>query len=257
MKLDMHCHTREGSLDGKIPIYEYIRILQSKGFQGMLVTDHDSYNGFREYRDRIKDRINDFVVLKGIEYDTIDAGHILVILPETVKLVLMECRGLPVRMLQDIVHKYGGVLGPAHPCGGRHLSITRTRSFKKNPDIMKNFDFLEGFNSCETTESNMEARRLARRYNLPMLGGSDSHHPGCVGTAYTELAEDIRSESELISYIKEKKETSNGGEFYKRTVKGKLGILGHILVESFWFYNRLASMCRRRKRKVALSLLGQ
>ena len=40
-----------------------------------------------------------------VEYDTIDAGHILVILPEHVKLLLMECRGLPVRVLQDSIHR--------------------------------------------------------------------------------------------------------------------------------------------------------
>lgn len=57
MKLDMHCHTKEGSLDGKIPIFEYIEILKSKGFHGMLVTDHDSYNGFRNYRDNLKNKI--------------------------------------------------------------------------------------------------------------------------------------------------------------------------------------------------------
>ena len=103
MRFDMHCHTKEGSMDGKIPISEYIQLLKSKGFHGMLVTDHDSYNGFRTYRDHLKGRIDSFVVLKGIEYDTIDAGHILVILPENVKLLLMECRGLPVRVLQDVV----------------------------------------------------------------------------------------------------------------------------------------------------------
>lgn len=256
MKLDMHCHTKEGSLDGKIPVSEYIQILRSKGFQGMLVTDHDSYNGFREYRDRLKDKIDNFVVLKGIEYDTIDAGHILVILPENVKLLLMECRGLPVRILQDVVHRHGGILGPAHPCGERHLSITRTRAYKKNPDIMKYFDFLEAFNSCESRESNAEARRLAFFYNLPMFGGSDSHHPDCVGTAYTELKSDITTESELINYIKEKRETNYGGEYYQGTVKGKLGIFNHVLVESFWVYNRFASMYRHHKRKLALSLLN-
>ena len=46
MRFDMHCHTKEGSMDGKIPISEYIQILKAKGFHGMLVTDHDSYNGF-------------------------------------------------------------------------------------------------------------------------------------------------------------------------------------------------------------------
>ena len=71
----MHCHTKEGSLDGKVSIGEYIRILKSQGFSGMLVTDHDSYNGFRRYRDKLKGSIKDFIVLKGVEYDTIDAGH--------------------------------------------------------------------------------------------------------------------------------------------------------------------------------------
>lgn len=256
MKLDMHCHTKEGSLDGKIPILEYIELLRSKGFHGMLVTDHDSYNGFRRYRDQLKGQSGDFAVLKGIEYDTIDAGHILVILPENVKLLLMECRGLPVRMLQDIVHRHGGILGPAHPCGERHLSITRTRAFKKNADaIMKDFDFLEAFNSCESQDSNREAHLLAHKYRLPMFGGSDSHHPDCVGTAYTILDAPVTTESDLIRYIKEKGSVHYGGEYYEGTVKGKLGVFNHVLVEGFWFYNHFASIFRSHKRKLALSLI--
>ena len=43
MKFDMHCHTKAGSIDSKIPIDRYIRLLQEQGFDGMLVTDHDSY----------------------------------------------------------------------------------------------------------------------------------------------------------------------------------------------------------------------
>ena len=70
MKFDMHCHTKEGSLDGKVEIEEYIRILKEKGYQGMLVSDHNSYNGYRYWRDHIKGKkYTDFVVLKGIEYD--------------------------------------------------------------------------------------------------------------------------------------------------------------------------------------------
>ena len=80
MKFDMHCHTKEGSLDGKVEIEEYIRILKEKGYQGMLVSDHNSYNGYRYWRDHIKGKkYTDFVVLKGIEYDTNnarDAGRI-------------------------------------------------------------------------------------------------------------------------------------------------------------------------------------
>ena len=42
MKIDMHCHVREGSIDSKVPIEEFIKKLQSKGIGGMLVTDHDT-----------------------------------------------------------------------------------------------------------------------------------------------------------------------------------------------------------------------
>ncbi len=39
MKFDMHCHTKEGSLDGKAPIEEMIGILKERGFDGMLISD--------------------------------------------------------------------------------------------------------------------------------------------------------------------------------------------------------------------------
>ena len=42
MKFDMHCHTKEGSLDGKVPVEEYIALLKKKGYDGMLVSDHNS-----------------------------------------------------------------------------------------------------------------------------------------------------------------------------------------------------------------------
>ena len=132
MKIDMHCHTKEGSLDGKVPIGDYIQLLKEKGIQGMLVTDHNSYNGYRHWKKHMKGKEHeDFVVLKGIEYDTIDAGHILVIMPETVKMYLLEMRGLPVHLLIDIVHHYGGILGPAHPCGEKFMSYARTKRHRK------------------------------------------------------------------------------------------------------------------------------
>mgnify|MGYP002227403735 CR=1 FL=1 len=129
MKFDMHCHTKEGSLDGKVEIEEYIRILKEKGYQGMLVSDHNSYNGYRYWRDHIKGKkYTDFVVLKGIEYDTNNAGHFLVILPEGVKPRILEMRGMPVELLTRVVHAYGGILGPAHPFGEKYLSLEVLRN---------------------------------------------------------------------------------------------------------------------------------
>ena len=128
MKIDMHCHVREGSIDSKVPIEEFIKKLQSKGIGGMLVTDHDTYNGYRHWKNTIKGRkYKDFVVLKGIEYDTLDAGHILIIMPQGVKMRLLELRGLPLSLLIDFVHHNGGICGPAHPCGEKYLSFTNTK----------------------------------------------------------------------------------------------------------------------------------
>lgn len=252
MIFDMHCHTKEGSLDGKVPIEEYIGILKEKGFEGMLVSDHNSYNGYRYWKKNIKGKkFQDFVVLKGIEYDTIDGGHILVIMPENVRLKILELRGLPTQILIDIVHKNGGILGPAHPCGERHLSLLNTGKHRNRPEIMKQFDFIEGFNSCEEEEHNKMARLLADKYQKPAFGGSDAHKPDCVGLGRTEFPKEITCESDLIKLVKTKKQNASTccGEHYEGTTKNKIGKMNHILVESFWVYNHLGSLRRRRKRR--------
>ena len=189
MKFDMHCHTKEGSMDGKVMIEEYIRTLKRKGFGGMLVSDHDSYDGYREWKNAIKGRAHqDFVVLKGVEYDTCDCGHILVIMPFGVKLKILELRGLPGSILVKIVHAYGGILGPAHPYGEKFMSMT-------------------------------------------------------------ELPDTIRSEDDLIAYVKTCPQIECGGEHYNGTTKDRIGRLNMVLVDSFYFYNKLANGWRWRKRR--------
>lgn len=251
----MHCHTKEGSLDGKVPIEEFIFNLKKKGFDGMLVSDHNSYNGYRSWKKNLKDRkFRDFIVLKGIEYDTIDAGHILVIMPETVKLRILELRGLPVQFLIDIVHRNGGILGPAHPCGEKYLSITNTRKHKNQLAVMDKFDFIEGFNACESPESNEKAQQIAEQFEKPVFGGSDAHREDCVGLGATEFAGQITCESDLIALILEKGRAacSCGGSYYEGTTKKKIGKVNGVLVQSFWFYNHIGSILRRHKRRLEL-----
>ncbi len=253
MKFDMHCHTKEGSLDGQVAIADYIRILKDKGFDGMVISDHNSYNGYRRWKRNIKGKkYRDFVVLKGIEYDTIDAGHILVIMPETLKLRILEMRGLPVGLLIDIVHRYGGILGPTHPCGERYLSFINTRKQRNKEAVMERFDFVESFNSCESRESNAGAARLADKYHKPGFGGSDSHREDCIGTAYTEFPVKIECESDLIRCVKYGAGITCGGVYYTGTTKQKIGVFNEVLVQSFWVYNRVTGWARKPRRKKEL-----
>lgn len=44
MKFEMHSHVKEQSTDAKVSASEYIALLQDKGYNGMVITDHfDSY----------------------------------------------------------------------------------------------------------------------------------------------------------------------------------------------------------------------
>ncbi len=251
MKLDMHCHTKEGSIDGRVSIEEYIRILKSKGFQGMLVTDHNSYNGYRFWKSELSPKREDgFVVLKGIEYDTSNGGHMIVVMPEGVKPRILEVRGMPVHLLITVVHAHGGIVGPAHPCGEKYMSFGGTKAYRKSRNsLMKRFDFVETFNACESQESNKAARELAREFFLPGFGGSDSHKEKCVGMAYTKFSDPIRNESDLIELVKRKSPVKSGGEYYHGTTKEKIGRINHLLVYSFWVYNKTAGLMRMRKRR--------
>ena len=245
MKFDMHCHTKEGSPDAKLAIEDYIKILSSKGFDGMMISDHDSYNGFRYYKKRNFDKIYpDFVVIQGIEYDTSDAGHILCILPDDVTLKIFEIKGMPVKMLIDVVHHLGGILGPAHPYGIRYQSYFNSLKQHKQMQYMKKFDFVERFNACEDAESNHKADYIARSYNKPGFGGSDAHRAAVAGMGHTIFPESvkIRCNNDLITFIKEDgKGIVTGGSLYTGTAKNKLGVFYDFLLQLYWVYNKSGS----------------
>ncbi len=288
MKFDMHCHTKEGSIDGKVSVTQVIAILKSKGFQGMLVSDHNSYKGYyawkrqhktvtatgtkskddrkeEKQKESKKDRNEamnslgetdkEFVVLQGIEYDTIDGGHILVIMPTGKRLKILELKGLPVQLLIEIVHRNGGILGPAHPCGEKYVSITNTHKYHYKWSVMEKFDFIEGFNACEKMENNRQAMKLANKFQKPAFGGSDAHKIDCIGLAYTEFDGDIRNESDLITFLKKQGAVSCGGNYYRGTTKEKLGKANKILVQSFWIYNRFGFLWNRHRQKREINKL--
>lgn len=244
-------------MDGLVRMETYIRLLKQKGFGGMLVADHNSYDGYRKWESSVCGKAHqDFVVLKGVEYDTADCGHMLVVMPEDMKLQILEMRGLPLSLLVKIVHRFGGIIGPAHPFGERYLSMATTLLCRKKPlSIMKQFDFVEIFNSCEDEKDNDAARKLAEKYQKPGIGGSDAHREDNIGMAYTELPKWIQKESDLISYIKSAPRIMCGGTYYKKRTKDKLGKWNTLLVGLFFFYNKAGTMIKLSGRRKELKKL--
>ena len=255
MKFDMHLHTREGSPDGMVSLADSVSRLKELGFGGLLTADHDTYNGYRQWKYNLKDKEQSgFVVLKGIEYDTYDLGHFLVIMPVGMKLRVLEERGMPAAALIKLVHHYGGILGPAHPFGERYLSALSTMeaariSEARIRNIVRQFDFLEIYNACETDGTNSKAQALAEEYHIPGTGGSDAHRRECVGMGWAELPDGIRNENDLIAYIRQRPVIECGGQFYSKTVRDRLGYINILRLGGFFVYNKLFTAGRTYRRR--------
>lgn len=215
MKFDMHCHTKEGSIDSGIPIYDYCRLLKAQGFSGMLPTDHDSVRGYQYWRDHRDNMPEDFIVVSGIEYDTRDAGHFIVIMPEEEDLLPLRYRGMNFEQLERYVHSRGGVMGAAHPYGIRSASIMYSRKCRDAETMdayIRSCDFIEGLNTCETVTANAKARSLAEAYGLPCTGGTDAHREKYVGMAFTAFDRDIFNAADMVEAIRTDGIAAFGGQ---------------------------------------------
>ncbi len=206
------------------------------GYDGFMIADHNSYKGCRAWDRLSKDpRYRDFHVIRGIEYDTKDAGHILVVMPDDLYMPVLRIRGMRCSRLIKIVHIFGGILGPAHPFGAASSSAMGFKQMDMR--LIRKFDFIETFNTCESAVSNTRARILADEYGMPGFAGSDSHVCGYLGMACTEIDADIRCNNDLIKAVKNRVPIRACGTEREQTRKGRskehwIGILG------FKVYNR-------------------
>lgn len=201
MRFDLHCHTKEGSIDSKVSVREFADRYSQLGYDGFMITDHNSYKGCKAW-DKIKKekKYENITGLCGIEYDTKDAGHILVIMPDGIYPSILKMRGMRCRRLIKYVHLCRGILGPAHPFG---VATSSAMGFKQmNMSLMRHFDFVEVFNTCETPESNKLAAELANKYYLSGFAGTDAHVTDYIGMACTEIQANIHCNNDMIRAIK-------------------------------------------------------
>ena len=206
MKFDLHCHTREGSLDSKVSILKYISEYKKLGYDGFMISDHNTYKGCRAWDElqkipELAEELAGFTVIRGLEYDTKDAGHVLVVMPDDMYLRLLHIRGMRLRKLIYVVHSCGGVLGLAHPFGAASSSAMGFTNM--DYDLIDELDFIETFNTCEQELSNYLAGELAVRYDLPGTAGTDAHREEYIGMACTEIDAEIRCNNDFIKAITE------------------------------------------------------
>ena len=247
MKFDLHCHTKEGSFDSKVPLSEYVSKYRMLGYDRFMIADHNSWRACKKWAYLRDLPENDgMVVICGIEYDTKDAGHVLVILPDGLYPPVLKIRGMRCKKLIRLVHFTGGIIGLAHPFGVRSSSAM---GFKlMDYSLLDKFDFFEVFNTCEEHSSNYLASELAAKYSLPGIAGTDAHDAQYLGMAWTEIDWDIHSNNDFIEAIKNGAVVSAGGIERENTKKSKAkdhwtGVIGYKI------YNRGLSKLKMPRRK--------
>lgn len=253
MRIDMHCHTKEGSIDAKVGVELYAKTLMQMGFDGMLITDHNSYKGYEYWKSIEKDEAFEkpFSVFRGIEYDTRNGGHMIVILPENSDkkaAARLEARGLSVRKLEQLVHSLGGILGPAHPYDTGYYAFMNTRFGKHHPEFLEKFDFIESFNSCAKPYANEQAKLLADRLGLPETAGSDTHRLEVMGTAYTEFSGEIKDNDDLIAAVTRTPRPVVPHEFLRNMHRSRSLVMEKLEIAGYWIYNRAEVLRYMRRR---------
>ena len=183
---ELHLHTAESSLCGKVSGAAHARYYQALGYDGICVTDH-FLNGnavrfphlpWREQIDRFEagylaakaegERIG-LKVFFGWE-NSIDSGaHLLTYGPDADFLrAHPEIMTLPFPEYAALVHAHGGVIIQAHPF--------RLASYVKVLQLdPRSTDAVEVDNACNDERANRLAAYYAEQFGLPAAAGSDNH----------------------------------------------------------------------------------
>jgi hypothetical protein len=189
LSVELHAHSSL-SHDGRDPVELLLEQAAAVGLDALAITDHDELDASLEAAELAPEF--GLVGIPGMEV-TSAAGHVLALgIEEPVP------AGLSFDDTLDRIHDLGGIAVIPHPFQkSRHgvaQNITRNQ--------LAAADAIEVYNSRLLTGlANRQARRFARRRNLPMTAGSDAHISEMVGQAVTEVAATERSATAILEAV--------------------------------------------------------
>ena len=187
--IDLHVHSRLSG-DNDADPQECIARAVERGLQGIAFTEHYSFAA-SEPIERLRERYGKLIlILRGVEFSAAE-GHCLVFGTDTDRLVLPHA---PVEELVGIVNREGGAVVPSHPyrpgSGIGDLVLA-----------LQGIPAIEGHNGCNHVAQNLRAIEAARYRRLPVIGGSDAHTPGEVGSCFTVFPGRVTAER-LVAMLK-------------------------------------------------------
>jgi predicted metal-dependent phosphoesterase TrpH len=197
LHIDLHTHSIFSG-EGVSSPEELIDSARRKRLHGFALTDHNTCEGIDYLLRKGLMRpdglpVDGFLVIPGVEVSTRD-GHLLCL-----GVTLPDMKGRPAAEVCEAIHERGGLAIPPHPFD-YFRSCIRGEVLKTLP-----VDAVEVFNAANTFQfCNRKAYKFAEAAGLPMIAGSDSHHEGSIGTAYTILETDELTLASVLRQILQK-----------------------------------------------------
>ncbi len=176
LKLDLHVHTVD-SPDAHTRREDLPRIISARGLDGVAITEHDRFD---------PPRLAGTLTLPAVEISSRD-GHVIGLGVSE----MIEPRLSADETIRKI-HDQGAIAIIPHPYDPVCECVKIAR-LEERPDAIEtiNADALSFY------LSNWLARKDARRFKLPEVGGSDSHIPQTIGDAYT-VVDAASADSEVV-----------------------------------------------------------
>jgi predicted metal-dependent phosphoesterase TrpH len=194
MWIDTHCHTKH-SYDNWLEPLDLIRRAKSLGLDGIVVTEHYSYEASAPVEAIARDE--GFLVLRGVEIAT-DRGHLLAYGVEDDSWNAWgRDTWLPLQEVIERVLDLGGICVPAHPY--REIGAC---------SLLDGLLELSGIAAVEThnggnIDSDNDLAILATNHlALPGLGGSDCHKVAAVGRCATEFLQPVASMADFVVAVR-------------------------------------------------------
>jgi predicted metal-dependent phosphoesterase TrpH len=221
MRFDLHVHSN--CSDGRDEVRAILQAAAVRGLAGLSITDHNTLEGSQRAMKIIREDRLDLILIPGAEVTTSE-GHLLVLGVQE-----LPPRGRSPEETAELAREQGGIAIVPHPYHPFRNAIGRI------PDC----DAVEVYNSKHIFGiANARAQRGARKRDLPMVAGSDSHFAATVGLGVTEIeATDVE---EVVAAIR----------------AGRTQVVGKRTPPRFFIGNTFQSIylivgkCVRRRRKV-------
>lgn len=199
-RYEMHLHTGESSKCGVTPGKDYIAAYQSRGYDGIFITDHFYHGNTRPERSlpwneyveaycrgyeeaKAEGDKRHFKVFFGIEENFDGDEYLIYGVDKEWLLAHPEARGWTREEMYALVHAHGGCVIQAHPFRDRsyitqiHLGL----------DVC---DGIEAVNTANRPSEDCLALAYAKKFGLLTIAGSDTHNESRISDACGAIAFD-------------------------------------------------------------------